>query len=136
MQSSIGRGRSHAARQLLEFCQPRWKTIGCAGLGQFLKSWPPSLITMELIGSMPRVACAGVSATPSVGDVKRTVNESPYMMALATTLRRKVIAYGPTRVFQVIFYLPVGVSTAMILFYRTKSATAPERLSYLSSDCC
>jgi len=61
------------------------------------------------------MACAGFSVSSPVGDVKRTVNESPYMRALATTLRRDVIAFGPTKFFQAIACLLVlGVTTAMI----------------------
>ena len=71
---------------------------------------------IESIGLVLRAACAGYSVSSPVGDVKRTVNESPYMRALATTLLREVIAYGLTMFFQAIFCLPVGMSTAMILF--------------------
>jgi len=71
---------------------------------------------MESIGPALRAACGGFSVSSPVTEVKRTVNESPYMRALATTLRRDVIACGPTMFFQIIVYLPVGVSTAMILF--------------------
>jgi hypothetical protein len=50
-----------------------------------------------------------------VADVKRTVNESPYMRALATTLRRDVMACGPIKFFQAIVCLPgCGVSNAMV----------------------
>jgi hypothetical protein len=83
--------------------------------GQSLEIGTPSLIMIESIGLMLCAACAGISVSSPVAEVKRTVNESPYMMALATTLRREVIAYGPTMLFQAIVCLPVGVSTAMIL---------------------
>jgi hypothetical protein len=72
---------------------------------------------IESIGLVLRAACAGYSVSSPVGDVKRTVNESPYMRALATTRRRDVIACGPMKFFQaIVVSLVVGVSTAMILF--------------------
>ena len=45
--------------------------------------------------------------------LQRTVNEGPYIRALAP-LRRDVITCGPTKFFQGIVCLPVGVSTMMI----------------------
>lgn len=61
---------------------------------------------IESIGLVLRAACAGYSVSSPVGDVKRTVNESPYMRALATTRRRDVIACGPMKFFQAIACLP------------------------------
>jgi len=55
---------------------------------------------MESIGLAVGAACAGFSVSSPVGDVNRTVNESPYMRALATTLRRDVMAHGPIKFFQ------------------------------------
>jgi hypothetical protein len=60
---------------------------------------------MESIGLVLWAACAGFSVSSPVAEVKRTVNESPYMRALATTLRRDVIADGPTKFFQAIVCL-------------------------------
>jgi hypothetical protein len=60
---------------------------------------------IESIGLLLRAACAGFSVSSPVAEVKRTVNESPYMRALAITRRRDVIAYGPMIFFQAIVCL-------------------------------
>jgi hypothetical protein len=57
---------------------------------------------MESIGLAVWATCAGLSVSSPVGDVNRTVNESPYMRALATILRRDVMAHGPIKFFQAI----------------------------------
>ena len=59
---------------------------------------------------------AGLSVSSPVVEVRRTVNESPYMSADASTLRRDVIASGLTKYLQTIVSLRLllGVGTLMI----------------------
>jgi hypothetical protein len=62
------------------------------------------------------IACGGICAFSLIGEVKRTVSESPYIRALATILRRDVMAYGPIKFFQTIFgLLVVGLGNAMVV---------------------
>jgi hypothetical protein len=76
-------GPSHAARQLLgPSGQPR-RAIGSAGFGS------EPLLTMTDVATL--VFCAAGASSP-VGDVNRTVNESPYKSAVATALRRGAMA--------------------------------------------
>jgi hypothetical protein len=60
---------------------------------------------MEITGLVLCMDCAGISTSSPVAEVKRTDNESPYMRALATTLRRDVIAHGPIKFFQAMICL-------------------------------
>jgi hypothetical protein len=62
---------------------------------------------MEITGLVLATDCAGISTSSPAAEVKRTDNESPYMTAEATTLRRDVMARGLTRFFQVIVCLPL-----------------------------
>ena len=59
---------------------------------------------------------AGLSVSSPVVEVRRTVNESPYMSADASTLRRDVIASGLTKHLQTIVSLRLllGVGTVMV----------------------
>jgi predicted membrane GTPase involved in stress response len=71
---------------------------------------------MEVIGLVLCVDWAGLSVSSPVVEVRRTVNESPYMSADASTLRRDVIASGLTKYLQTIVSLRLllGVGTVMI----------------------
>ena len=68
---------------------------------------------------MGLVLCADwaeLSISSPVVEVKRTVNESPYTSADASTLRRDVIASGLTKLLQTIVSLRplLGVGTLMV----------------------
>jgi hypothetical protein len=71
---------------------------------------------MEVMGLILCVDWAGLSVSSPVVEVRRTVNESPYMSADASTLRRDVIASGLTKLLQTIVSLrPLfGVGTVMV----------------------
>jgi predicted membrane GTPase involved in stress response len=71
---------------------------------------------MEVMGLVLCVDWAGLSVSSPVVEVRRTVNESPYMSADASTLRRDVIASGLTKYLQTIVSLRLllGVGTVMI----------------------
>ena len=60
---------------------------------------------MEVMGLVLCADWAELSVSSPVVEVKRTVNESPYTSADASTLRRDVIARGPTKFFQIIVSL-------------------------------
>jgi hypothetical protein len=63
---------------------------------------------MELTGLAVWTACAGTSVSSPAAEVKRTLNESPYMSAVATTLRRGAIANGlPTFIQAIVCLHPV-----------------------------
>jgi hypothetical protein len=51
------------------------------------------------------MACAGISTSSPVADVKRTASESPYKVAVARPRRRDAITRRPMKFFQVIFDL-------------------------------
>jgi hypothetical protein len=59
------------------------------------------------------MACGGISISSPVAEVKRTANESPYMIAVAASLRRGAIA-GKLVEFQNIVGLRNGVGTVMV----------------------
>jgi hypothetical protein len=71
---------------------------------------------MEVMGLVLCVDWAGLSVSSPVVEVRRTVNESPYMSADASTLRRDVIASGLTKLLQTIVSLRplLGVGTVMV----------------------
>jgi predicted membrane GTPase involved in stress response len=71
---------------------------------------------MEVIGLVLCVDWAGLSVSSPVVEVRRTVNDSPYMSADASTLRRDVIASGLTKLLQTIVSLRplLGVGTLMV----------------------
>jgi hypothetical protein len=77
--TEIGARPSHAVWQPLgPDGQARLRAIGKAGLaGQFLKSWAPSLIMMEVMALAPLAAGAGASVSSPAADVKRTASERP-----------------------------------------------------------
>ena len=50
------------------------------------------------------MAGAGISGFSLTGEVKRTVNESPYIRALAVIRRRDVIPCGPMKIFLAIVF--------------------------------
>jgi hypothetical protein len=54
---------------------------------------------------MDAAVSGGTSTCSPVADVKRTLSESPYTSALATTLRRGMIAGRVKQFFQVIVRL-------------------------------
>jgi hypothetical protein len=71
---------------------------------------------MEVMGLVLCVDWAGLSVSSPVVEVRRTVNDSPYMSADASTLRRDVIASGLTKLLQTIVSLRplLGVGTLMV----------------------
>src|SRR5436305_11867902 len=91
---------------------------------------------MDIAGFVLCRDCAGISTSSPVAEVKRTAKESPYTIAVATSLLRGGIARRLTKVFEVIVCLRLLGAWGTLIIYRTGAATAPERLRHLQSDCC
>jgi hypothetical protein len=70
---------------------------------------------MDIAGLVLCRDCAGISTSSPVAEVKRIANESPYTIAVATSLCRGAIAKRLTKVFEVIFCLRLlGLGALMI----------------------
>jgi hypothetical protein len=60
---------------------------------------------MDITGLVLCTDCAGISTSSPVAEVKRTANERPYTIVVATTLLRGTIARRLTKFFKIIVSL-------------------------------
>jgi hypothetical protein len=70
---------------------------------------------MDITGLASCTDCGGISTSSPVAEVKRTANESPYMMALAAILRRGTSLTGLTKFFQVMFVSVYWIEGTLII---------------------
>jgi hypothetical protein len=88
------------------------------------------------MGSFLSGKCFVVSVSSPATEEGRTVIETAYVSAVASTFRRDAFASRLIELVRTIHLSPLAIGVGTVMMYRIESARVPERLPYLQSDCC